>query len=266
MSDPSECFQVVDLKGRSIIFHAVKAQSVDVFTAVVDHLSDVDDGASWLIAKCGSNSYGEQRVEKICGKAVHIGVKGMNVLHFACRWGCPCIINKVVSEAKKQGKVFVHEILRAADAAGRTPLMQTLRQSHGKACDVRAPKLDVLLKMLTGGANHTHFDTLGYFTQPASTEYGSTALMHAAFGGPIQLRVVCSRIISLAKSCEIWTQASSTKLDVAGELRLDFALGLEDVVDAKKLCRYGLLLKEAARGGHVEALETVVHAIQVPSA
>ncbi|CAM9276722.1 unnamed protein product, partial [Scytosiphon promiscuus] len=94
-SELRDQLQVVDLKGRSIIFHAVKAQSVDVFTAVVDHLtSDADDDSSWLIAKGADNSYGEQQI--ICGKAVHVDIKGMNVLHFACRWGCPCIMDKVV--------------------------------------------------------------------------------------------------------------------------------------------------------------------------
>ncbi|CAM9260387.1 unnamed protein product, partial [Hapterophycus canaliculatus] len=265
-SELRDQLQVVDLKGRSIIFHAVKAQSVSVFAAVVDHLTrDANDGTSWLIAKSADDHHGQQGVERICGTAVHVGSKGMNVLHFACRWGCPCIVDKVISEAKKQGTIFVHEILCTADAVGRTPLMQALRQDHDENCGVRVPKVDVVLKTLTDVANHTDSDTLAHFTQPVTSEHGSTALMHAAYGGPKQLRIVCSKITSLAKSCKIWDKASNTDRNDRGELRLDFALGLEDVVEEEKLRRYGFLLKEAARGGHIRALETVVHAIKVRS-
>ncbi|CAM9896694.1 unnamed protein product [Ectocarpus sp. 4 AP-2014] len=36
----------------------------------------------------------------------------MTVLHVACRWGCPDIVEMIFKEASKQGPDFVQEFLR----------------------------------------------------------------------------------------------------------------------------------------------------------
>lgn len=83
----------------------------------------------------------------------------------------------------------------------------------------------------------------------------STALMHAAHGGRNHFEKVRMKLAFLQGR-----QGLSLEPD---GLSLDVALGLEGANHKHKTIRYGMLLKEAARGGHLDVLQHVVLAIQV---
>lgn len=272
--------QAVDLKERSIIFHAAKSQAADVFQAVIRAFDGYRSGCpqntgngdqtdvprkSWLLAhdvpEPSAPEYEKrQAVRSIHGRNVFVDYKGMTVLHVACRWGCPDIVQMILKEVSNQGADFVRDFLRIVDDLGRTPLMNALRHDHG----TNARGLDsvgLVLDALVDRANNTAYpEKLRLFTLPPSPKFDSSALMHAAFGGPKRLEFVQSYICSLVQH----VQHDPATHPCHGGLRLDYALGIEHK-SPTKLDRYGILLAAAASGGHSCVLEDIIDAIKVRS-
>lgn len=257
--------QAIDLKGRTITHYAAKGQSASVLEAVVglDGVNGDNPSGSWLVAKVDVNDK-HQRTAHVGGMDVHVGLDGMNVLHVACRWGCRCVVEAVVREAQKQGERFFSALLHSVDANGRTPLMQALRHTYGNedvSCGAEITKVETLLRILTIEAQDEYSGMLVYFTRPANSKSNSTALTDAAFGGMKQLSFVRAEIESSAKISRVWGDDSNGQ--DAGELDLDFALGLRDANAKTKVSRYGVLLAEAVDGGDESVLQEVVYAIEV---
>ncbi|CAM9457252.1 unnamed protein product [Ectocarpus fasciculatus] len=200
-------------------------------------------------------------MRSIRGWNVFVDKKGMTVLHVACRWGCPDIVEMILQEASNQGEDFVQDFLRIVDNFGRTPLMHALRHDHGM-CSRGLDSVGLILGALVDRANNTAYpEKLRLFTQPASPKFDSSALMHAAYGGPKRLEVVQDYISSLVQNVR---HNPATHPRHVG-LRLEYALGIEHESPERKLNRYGILLAAAASGGHSCVLEDIIYAIKVRS-
>lgn len=266
--------QARDLNGRTIVLHAAKSKSALVFNEVTRLLLEDYPPNSWLVVNepeyREDGNKQQHRPVTIAGKNVVVDYKGMNLLHHWSHSGCARILIEVTTKAREeQGNAFVHSFLRAADYAGRTPLMHVLR--HGGSGDYgsEAPlKVNLLLDLMTQGhegVHNTESDLVLYLTRPSSHWYDCTALMHAAHGGPKQLEVVREKICNLAPH----------RCHADGGLDLNFALGINDEdrqeiiggrsseFKQKMTRRHGMLLAEAASGGHVSVIEGVVSAIKV---
>lgn len=289
--------------------HAAMSKSVDVFNQVVRLLEKEVGRQSLLVAPATEGlcdeeradqqdsqeqqtrrNHGEQQTVKINGKSVFVDLKGMNLLHFACRDGCSEILGRLLSEIEKvnegEADIFLQEFLRAADVYGRTPLMLLLRQDGGSSgSDDVSKKLAMLLSKIgqesdradsSGGPRHEFFTEPGcrpllythWMLGQVEDDYelksaqNPTALMHAAHGGWDRLRVACDEISLLLRDRQ-------NILPDADGLNLDFALGMAGAADghggtpSPRSASHGMLLKEAARGGHIDVLRDVVSAIQV---
>lgn len=260
------------------MFHAAKGTNVDVFKAVVEAVNRNGAGPTngqgptnslnglhdpWLVVRntqVPSMPGLEKNRAVVCGKTVLVDGKGNTVLHVACRWACPDIVKEILKEVEQQEEDFVQEFLRVHDNTGRTPLMQALRHDDGGSCGGK-DKVDLLLESLKcGPETRTSFEELDLFTQPAN-RHDSTALIHAAHGGPKRLDQVQEKIFALAKSSQHHTYSHLWEED--GGVNLDFALGIQRMKYDDKISRYGSLLAAAASGGHFRVLEDIVDAIKV---
>ncbi|CAM9125531.1 unnamed protein product, partial [Hapterophycus canaliculatus] len=238
----------IDLKKRSIIFHAAKGHNAEVFQAVVDGFDgrgelfqafgdrgngnpltarDGEEKAedndthrkSWLLLRDHRSETTDLvlgRVEPIGeGYVVAVDYRGMNVLHIACRWGCHDIVDKVICEARRQGQSFIKDLLNSVDDDGNTPLMHALRREN----------LGDLLRVLVDQNDNKSLsksEQLKLFTEPASRGHNSTALMHAAYAGPERLEIVRERIECLYN---LHLPSASQPCQDDDGLDLDFALG-----------------------------------------
>lgn len=122
-----------DLKNRTILFHAATTKTVDVFNEVVNMLDmankgeEDDENYSWLTVKNGSELLERDERQEIGTRIIARDVRGMNILHHACRAGSAEVLNRILTEAKQQGQDFVKGYLRTSDNRGRTPLFHVLR-------------------------------------------------------------------------------------------------------------------------------------------
>lgn len=217
-----------------------------MFTAVVQAFNQ--DG-SWLIVQegQGANTGAHEN-------GVLVDYKRMNVLHVACRWGFPVIVDTIVREAQRQGSDFLQSLLRTVTQAGRTPLMEALRnKKRGSGDDA----VDFLLGILEYRPENQYAEKLEILTRPANRSSDFTALMHGAYGG--RLEIVQKQIYSVAKSPQ--SRAPPHVCHIDGGLDLDFALGIDH--EDQKVSRYGALLAAAASGGYPNVLKDVVSAIKV---
>lgn len=245
------------MKGRTIIFHAAKGKKAEVFEAVIQAINEnreeptneqntVND--SWLVVDGDQAPTAPEQEEpkfKLRGKKVLFDGKGQTVLHVACRWACPAIVEQILEEVKKQDEHSMKAFLRIHDNSGRTPFMQALRDKDEICGGNQKDKVDLLLESLMC----TPEEELELFTQPAPG-HDTTALMHGAYGGSKRLHKVLEKIRALSPD--------------DGEVKLNLALGIETENDRTKVqSRYGNLLAAAASGGHYRVLENIVCAIKV---
>lgn len=269
--------QARDLKGRTILFHAVKSENDEVFDAVrnlVEENDNLQPGTrkSWLVEEgqldeTQQKEHNPPRFATIAGKRICVDAMGKNLLHRVCDSGSLALLTKVIKEAEAQGDAFLRELLRKEDKRGWTPWMHVLRHDFdcsSENCDIVHKKLDELSGKLL------HEDVIEMFTKPAPGDHHYTALMHAAHGGPKQLAMTRAKILELST---IGQRVNNSAIgpDDGTPLKLDFALGIPESSSAEPSTgqpseadiRRALLLSEAASGGYICVLEDIVSAIKV---
>lgn len=289
-SELREQLKAKDLKGRTIIFHAATTKNVKVFYEIITMLAKEDPHGSWIAVE-GNGGARETAFEEegeiapriaskhrtvsmaIADKTVLVDHKGMNLLHHASRYGSARVLELVVKGARQYGSSFLGGYLHSVDGKGRTPLMCLLRQETKQRDSEMSEKLKLLLHNMAATSTRTSEygdfhssseDMLVYMTNSPSTKYDGTVLTNAAHGGPEQFELARETICSLVRN----------RCHGDGGIDLDIALGLEEGgpqwaesegpdLSEKRKKRYGILLEEAASGGHVSVLEDVVSAIKV---
>lgn len=291
-SELREQLQAKDLKGRTITFHAATSKNVEVFHEIITMLAKEDPCGSWIVVEsngCALETALDEEggiapriVHKhrsdsvaIADKTVLVDYKGMNLLHHASRYGSAGLLELVVERARQYGSMFLRGYLHSVDGKGRTPLICLLRQETKRRDNEISKKLKLLLDNMAASSTSTSEygdspsacdNLLVYMTKSQSTKYDGTVLTHAAHGGPKQFELARETICRLA----------GNRCHSDGGIDLDIALGLEEggpqwaesegpELSEKRKKRHGILLEEAASGGHVSVLEDVVSAIKVES-
>lgn len=189
-----------------------------------------------------------------------------NVLHHAAEAGCLDALAKVI--------VLVRRIsgdsktMHKPDKNGLTPLHHLLRAKYGEpeGRDEIRPKFEQLWLHSNKGSFMVprRVMPLPCVGRADVAVMAVTELIHAARGGLPSLKFVLAKI----RLMKFWRgQPDSTVVTINEALRVtvDGENGDEDVPKQGALDAWGwgMLLAAAAKGGHVDVLETVVHAIAV---
>ncbi|CAM9102556.1 unnamed protein product, partial [Hapterophycus canaliculatus] len=229
-----------DQRGRNLMMHAARSNHVSVF----------------------------KQVKAICTRfSLHQAYcrdyTGRTILHHAAEAGCSAILKEVMDSL--DDNKFAE--LNLADENGRTPIMHVLRLRHGYEDDRDLEKQFKMLyerTIVCGGGGgwmeqrkvlHPEEVELGSTTVEAATE-----LVHAARGGYKSLYLVIEKFaestggfpvrVDQALNVTWYPEPSSQYTDSTSEI-------------SKEAWGWGMLLASAARGGHVNVLDAVVHAIKV---
>lgn len=231
--EPREQLQVKDHKGRTIILRAAASKRRPVFRYVLKR---------FLASNASSNELDWLEVRDN---------KQMGVFHHACRRGCSEVLEYIVERAldkQTRGGRSLGTYLLEEDGHGVTPLMHVLRHDCRKQpCEEFDNKLKLLSKEMSDEEWRSAFLN--------ANREGATALMHAAHGGPVPFERARSEIVS-----QLEQNGPNSGLNLNDGLR-----SAADDHDGAGVSRCGMLLAEAASGGHIEVLRCVLDGIKVTS-
>lgn len=278
-----EQLTAMDYRHRGIMMYAAKSNHSTVFTKVHNLMKEhcrrtlhEEQEARTKLEQSSPNRGSpsdefNQFNEKWSALVAHRDGTGRTLLHHASEAGSAEVLKKVVELTIDDGSV---EDMSDPDVNGRTPIMHVLRNWHNEDMEIVRRKFDILADI-----PHTQStwmmerkicspQTLIGGGGPGEERFtvGSTELLHAARGGP------CTFALALEK-CRVVRNITP------GENPLDY---IDDILGVRMLVRNGkkveqyknrspdprtwgraLLLAAAARGGHVEVLDSVVSAVEV---
>ncbi|CAM9478531.1 unnamed protein product [Ectocarpus fasciculatus] len=244
-----------DDMGRTVVMYAARGNDVEVFNRV------------WKMYHHHQRTF-STTVEGLGGSPSDTLTKvdhtDRNVLHHAAEAGCLDVLGRVIVLARRISGDS--KAMHKPDKNGLTPLHHLLRAKYGEpeGRDEIRPKFEQLWLHSNKGSFMVprRVMPLPCMGRNDVAVMAVTELIHAARGGLPSLKLVLAKI----RLMKFWRgKPDSAVVTINEALRVtvdgkgDEDIPKQGVLDA---WGWGMLLAAAAKGGHVDVLETVVHAIE----